>query len=160
MSMPRWDGLLGGDPAQVERDVDQWVESLQQRADRMRELHAQVERIRVTETSENGAVTVTVDANGVPVDIRFTDRASQVPPTELGPLVMGCLRTAHSHIAGLVREAASVAVGDDLPETRQMLVDSYRERFGEAAPEPAPEPRAHRRSRNEDDNFEEDSYLR
>jgi DNA-binding protein YbaB len=160
MSQPRWDALFGGDPAQIERDVDEWVEGVQQRADRMRELRTEVERIQITETSGNGAVTVTVDANGVPVDIRFTDRASSVAPAELGPLVMGCLRAAQSRIAGRVSQAAATTVGTDLPETRQMLVDSYRQRFGDAAPE-APEAPATRRRpppRNGDD-FADDSYL-
>lgn len=155
MPEPRWDTLFDGDAAQVERGVDQWVEGLRQRADRMQELKSQVDRIQVTETSQNGAVTVTVDATGKPVDIRFGDRAANVPPSELGPLVMGCVRTAQSRIAQQVREATTAAVGDDLPETRRMVVDSYRDEFGDAPPPPE-------RGRRPDDDgdFGDDSYIR
>src|SRR5688500_6247618 len=68
MAEPRWDSLLSGDPAQVERGIDDWVAGVRQRADRMQQLKVQVDRIQVTETSKDGAVTVTVDANGVPTD--------------------------------------------------------------------------------------------
>lgn len=153
MSEPRWDSLLSGDPAQVERGVDEWVEGLRQRADRLRELRSQVDRIEVTETSQNGAVTVTVDANGTVTDIRFSDRVVNVAPSELGPLVMGCISTARSRITERVREATNAAVGDDLPETRQMLVESYREKFGDAPPPVA------RRQRPDDGDFEDDSYF-
>ncbi|MEU4448887.1 YbaB/EbfC family nucleoid-associated protein [Actinosynnema sp. NPDC050801] len=151
MSEPRWDGLLSGDPGQAERSVDDWVEGMRQRADKLQALRAEVERIQVTETSANGAVVVTVDSSGSPVDIRFTDRAGAVRPEDLGPLVMGCLRTARARITAQVRDAAEANMGGDLPDTRRMLVDSYRERFGEAAPPPT-------RTRHDDD-FGDDSYL-
>ena len=151
MSEPRWDSLLGGDPSQVERGIDDWVEGVRQRADRMQQVRDQVDRIQVTETS--GAVSVTVDANGVPTDIRFDDAASRLHPSELGPLVMGCLRRAQSRIAERVREATVAAVGDDLPETRRMLVDTYHQRFGAAQPEaPRPKPRA-------DDDIPDESFF-
>ncbi|GLZ32415.1 DNA-binding protein [Lentzea sp. NBRC 105346] len=151
MSEPRWDSLLSGDPSQVERGIDDWVEGVRQRADRMQQVRDQVDRIQITETS--GAVSVTVDANGVPTDIRFDDAASRVRPSELGPLVMGCLRRAQSRISERVREATAAAVGDDLPETRRMLVDNYRRRFGEAEPEaPRPKPRT-------DDDIPDESFF-
>jgi len=149
------DTLFSGDPAQVERGVDQWVEGLQQRADRLERLRSQVDRIQVTETSQNGAVTVTVDATGKPLDIRFDDRAAAVRPSELGPLVMGCIRAAQSRIAQQVREATAAAVGDDLPETRQMVVDSYREKFGDAPP-----PRQRPPRDPDDGDFGNESYVR
>ncbi|MEU0882672.1 YbaB/EbfC family nucleoid-associated protein [Lentzea sp. NPDC005914] len=153
MPEPQWDTLFNGDPAQVERGVDEWVEGLRQRADRLQRLKTQVDRIQVTETSPNGAVTVTVDATGKPIDVRFGDRVGSVPPRELGPLVMGCIRTAQSRIAQQVREATTAAVGDDLPETRQMVVDSYREKFGDAPPPERPR-------RGPDDDFGDESYVR
>jgi DNA-binding protein YbaB len=138
MSELRWDALLGGDPTQVERGIDEWVAAARQRADQLRELRSEVERIKVTHTSENGAVTVTVDSNGVPSDIRFTERASSVRPDDLGPLVMKCLRAAQSRIGGRVDDAAAATVGENLQDTRRMVVDSYRQRFGDAESEPAP----------------------
>lgn len=139
MSEPRWDTLLSGDPAQVERGVDEWVAGVQARAGRMRAVQEQVQRIQVTETSQNGAVTVTVDANGVLTDVRFDEGASRLAPSELGPLLMGCLRRAQAKITERVREVTASV--DDLPETQRMLVESYRLRFGEAPPEPVRRPR-------------------
>lgn len=152
MSEPRWDGLLSGDPGQAERGIDDWVEGMRQRADKLQALRAEVERIQVTETSANGAVVVTVDSGGSPVDIRFSDRASAVRPEDLGPLVMGCLRAARARITAQVQAVTEETVGGDLPDTRRMVVDSYRERFGETAPPP-------RRTTRDDDDFGDDSYL-
>jgi len=151
---PRWDALLGGDPEQIERSLDEWVDGVRQRADRMREIRTRVEAIQITETSSNGAVTVTIDANGLPTDIRFTERALSVQPAELGPLVMSTLRMAHGRIAEQVRDAATAVVGGDLPETREMLVDSYRTRFGESG-RSAQRPR----QATHDDHFGDESYL-
>ena len=153
MAEPRWEGLLSGDPSQAERSVDDWVEGMRSRADRLQALRDQVERVRVTETSANGAVTVTVDSTGSPVDVRFTERAAGVRPEELGPLFMTTLNTARSRIAGEVRAATEAQVGDDLPDTRRMVVDAYRDRFGETPP---PAPRARR---PDQDDFSGDSYL-
>lgn len=153
MSEPRWDGLLSGDPGQAERSIDDWVEGMRRRADKLQALRTGVEQIQVTETSANGAVVVTVDSGGSPLDIRFTDRATAVRPEDLGPLVMGCLRAARSRITEQVRAVAEATVGGDLPDTGRMLVDSYRERFGEAAPAPP------RRTTRDDDDFGDDSYL-
>lgn len=153
MAEPRWEGLLSGDPGQAERSIDDWVEGMRGRADRLQALRDRVDRIRVTETSANGAVTVTVDATGGPVDVRFTDRAAAVRPEELGPLVMATLNAARARIAGEVRAATEAEVGDDLPDTRRMVVDAYRDRFGDAPPPP---PRTRRR---DDDDFSGDSYL-
>ncbi|MCR3753586.1 YbaB/EbfC family nucleoid-associated protein [Lentzea californiensis] len=121
--------------SRLERGVDQWVEGLQQRADRLERLRSQADRIQVPETSQNGAVTVTIDATGKPLDIRFDDRAAAVRPSELGPLVMGCIRAAQSRIAQQVREATAAAVGDDLPtELRSHAgkLDGLAERLGQA----------------------------
>ncbi|MFI9813553.1 hypothetical protein [Saccharothrix variisporea] len=107
----------------------------------------------MSETSANGAVTVTVDSSGSPVDVRFTERAAAVRPEELGPLFMSTLAVARARIAGEVRAATEAQLGDDLPDTRRMVVDAYRDRFGEAPP---PAPRTRRR---DDDDFSGDSYL-
>jgi DNA-binding protein YbaB len=153
MAEPRWDALLAGDPAQVERGIDEWVESARQRAEKLDAVRAGVERIQISETSQNGAVTVTVDANGVLTDVRFDDSASRVHPSELGPLVMGCLRRAQSRIAEQVRDVTAAAVGDDLPETRKMLFENYRGRFGEAEPQgPPTRPRT-------DDDIADESFF-
>lgn len=153
MAEPRWDGLLSGDPGEAERGIDDWVEGMRARADRLQALREQVELVRVTETSANGAVVVTVDSTGSPVDVRFTDRAASVRPEELGPLLMSTLTAARARIAGEVRAATEAQVGDDLPDTRRMVVDSYRDRFGDAPP-PTPQ-----RRRADDDDFGDDSYL-
>nr|WP_147459287.1 YbaB/EbfC family nucleoid-associated protein [Saccharothrix variisporea] len=153
MAEPRWEGLLSGDPSQAERSIDDWVEGMRSRADRLQALRDQVEQVRVSETSANGAVTVTVDSSGSPVDVRFTERAAAVRPEELGPLFMSTLAVARARIAGEVRAATEAQLGDDLPDTRRMVVDAYRDRFGEAPP---PAPRTRRR---DDDDFSGDSYL-
>ncbi|MBW4720839.1 YbaB/EbfC family nucleoid-associated protein [Saccharothrix obliqua] len=140
MAEPSW--------GRAERGIDDWVEAMRGRAGRLQALRDQVERVRVTATSANGAVTVTVDSTGSPVDVRFTEQAA-ARPGELGPLFMNTLNTARSRITAEVRAATEAQVGDDLPETRRMVVDAYRDRFGDEPPVP----------RRHDDDFSDDSYL-
>jgi DNA-binding protein YbaB len=150
MSEPRWDALFGN-PDGAERGIDDWVAGLRQRADRLDAVRTRVEEIRVEETSANGAVTVTVDANGVLSAIRFSERVANVRPDELSTSVMSALHTAQSRIAERVQEATEAELGDDLPDTGRMLVDSYRDRFGGGEPAPHPRP--------DDDQFGEQSFL-
>jgi len=153
MAEPRWDGLLNGDPGQVERSIDDWVEGIRSRAGRLQVLRDQVEQVRVTETSANGAVIVTIDSNGSPVDVRFTERVTSVRPGDLGPLFMNALNAARGRVAGEIRTLMESQMGDDLPDTRQMIVDAYRDRFGDTSPTAA------RPLGRNDDDFSDDSYL-
>ena len=129
--------LFGGDPAEVERGLDEWVAGFEQKAARYQELQHEVDDVRISATSPNGAVTVTVDASGVLVDAKFTERIINTSPDELGRQLLLAVNPAKAQIAGRVREVAGQVVGD---EAGSRITGYYEQKFG-AAPEQQPPPR-------------------
>jgi DNA-binding protein YbaB len=125
--------LFRGDPQDIERGLDEWVAGLERNAVRYQELQQRVEAMRLTATSPGGVVTVTVDANGVLLDARFSDRANQTAPDELGRLLLGAITAAKARIVGEVREVADETLGADAGADR--IVGHYQERFPDS-PEP------------------------
>ena len=129
--------LFGGDPADVERNLDEWVAGFEQKAARYQELQHEVDDVRISETSPNGAVTVTIDASGVLVDAKFTDRVLNTSPDELGRQLLLAVGQAKAKIAGRVREVAGQVVGD---EAGSRITGYYEQKFG-AEPVRQPPPR-------------------
>ncbi|MGH3870081.1 MAG: YbaB/EbfC family nucleoid-associated protein [Pseudonocardiaceae bacterium] len=167
--------MFGADPDQAERQLSQWAQGFTDQAERFGALRARVEQIRVTECSTDGAVRVTIDSGGVPVDLAFTDKISSMPPPEVAALVMACLRRAQQQLAGRMRHAMADTEGP----VAEHVVSSYRQRFGEDQPDrPGPDPgllgfgvledddpprqRSTRRPRAapDDEDFDDRNYLR
>ncbi|WP_394613702.1 YbaB/EbfC family nucleoid-associated protein [Lentzea sp. JNUCC 0626] len=136
--------LFGGDPADVERGLDEWVAGFEQNAARYQELQREVDEVRISESSPNGAVTVTIDASGVLVDAKFTERVINTSPDELGRQLLIAVNQAKAKIAGRVRAVAGQVVGD---EAGSRITGYYEQKFGAAAEQ---SPRA---SRPDDEGF-------
>jgi DNA-binding protein YbaB len=132
--------LFGGDPADVERGLDEWVAGFERKAARYQELQHEVEDVRISQTSQNGAVTVTIDANGVLVDLNTA-------PDELGRQLLTAISQAKAKIAGRVQEIAGQVVGE---EAGSRITGYYEQKFG-AAPEEKPPVR---RDYDDDEGFE------
>ncbi|MGH3684951.1 MAG: YbaB/EbfC family nucleoid-associated protein [Pseudonocardiaceae bacterium] len=86
----------------------------------MRNLHQEMSRLTVTETSTDNAVRVTVDAQGVPVELTLTDRARGLDPARLSAELMSCLQRAHRTLATGIQDlvAGSIPDSDDDAATR------------------------------------------
>ena len=172
--------MFNTDPDQAQRQLSQWAQGFADQAQRFGAMRAEVEQIQVTECSTDGAVRVTIDSSGAPIDLALTDKIGGMPPTEVAALVMACMRRAQQQLAGQVRHAMAAAVGAEEPVVEQ-VVSGYRQRFGDdqqdsPRPDPGvlglgviedddpPQQRSTRRPRpapgGDEENFGDRSYLR
>lgn len=126
--------LFGGDPAAVERGLDEWVAGFERKAERYQELQQRVEGVRITATSPNGVVTVTVDADGSLVDAKFTDQVARSAPDEVGRQLMAAINQAKAQITARVREVAGDTLGEDGAER---IAGYYAQKFADPG-EPDP----------------------
>ena len=117
-----------GGGADAERRVEQWAAQVAEKAQRYQDMQAQVAEIRVTESSGDGAVRLTVGSSGVLTDLELTERAGQLPPRQLAAQIMDTMRRAQGRLSGRVAEVMQASVGDDT-ETVNTVVASYQQRF-------------------------------
>ncbi len=122
--------MFGTDPDQAERPISQWVQGFTNKAERFDAMRAQLEQIKVTESSADGAVQVTIDSSGAPIDLALTSKISGMPPSEVAAVVTDCMRRAQRQLAGQVRHAMTATVDAEEPVVEQ-VVSGYRQRFGE-----------------------------
>lgn len=133
--------MVSGDPAEAAQELGQLAQNLEQRAQQFQELHTTMSNMTVTETSSAGRVTVTVDGNGVPTDIRLAESARGVAPSTVSAELMTCLQRAQATLRDQVADLVHNTVGDDAAGAQ--MVDQFRDRFPDPDPtEPAPEPAA------------------
>lgn len=104
--------FAGMDPSQAGRAPIGWAEQLQRTAQTYRSLHQQMSQLAVTETSADGMVRVSVDAQGVPTEMTLTDRARGADPARLSAELMTCLRRAQRTLASQVQDLVTASVQD------------------------------------------------
>ncbi len=126
--------------------------------ERLAKLREKTAQVSVTDTSPDGAITVTVDAGGVLTGLRITDQLTGRPGARIAEQVLATIRRAQSRIAGTMTGVLRDTVGDD-EEIVDHVLAVYRERFPEpvrpnrteavdelriapSAPEPVPAPMA------------------
>ncbi len=108
-----------------------WAEQLQRKADAYRGLHHRMSQLTVTETSADGMVRVSVDAQGIPTELTLTDRARGADPARLSAELMTCLRRAHSTLTAQVQDLVTASVSDGDDDAAAQILASYRDRFGD-----------------------------
>lgn len=86
--------------------VDRMAADAQATSDRLGQLRARG-------TDDNDLASVTVDANGALVDIRFTARIQRVAPAAVEQAVMEALRSARSLAARQAREIIAETMGPE-----------------------------------------------
>lgn len=171
--------MFGTDSDQVQRRLSQWAQQFADKAERFETMRGQVEQIRVTEHSADGAVRVTVDSTGSPTNLVLTDKIRSMDPPEIAAQVMACIRRAQGQLADRVRESMTATLGDD-EQVVDHVVAGYRARFpdqqqddarpdpgvlllgsiDEDDPPPKPAPPLRTRPPDTDDDFGGRSYLR
>lgn len=122
--------MFGTDPDQAERQISQWSQGFTDKAEQFSAMRAQVEQIEVTESSPDGAVRVTIDSSGAPIDLALTSKISGMPPSEVAAVVMDCMRRAQRQLAGQVHHAMAATVGAEEPLVGH-VVSGYQQRVGE-----------------------------
>ncbi len=176
---------VSGDFSASEQRLGQWQQRIEQQAQRYEQARERVERIRVIETSRDGAIAVTVGSNGLLLDLQISDR-TPLSPSGIGAEVVGCLRRAQAKLPDLVGEAMAETVGEDTASAQELLA-TLRESFppppvapgepgvggpstmqlGELGEAPSPSPAARRgpppqrpRRDEDDDDWSDRSFLR
>lgn len=125
--------IEGASAEEIERRLAEWSQGLAQKAERYRAMRAATDTIRVTESTSDGAVSVTVDATGQLVDVTTSAAVGRRKPEEIGPLVLACVRRAQGRLAERVGESMRLTLGAD-PVTDR-IVEGYRQRFPEQVKE-------------------------
>jgi DNA-binding protein YbaB len=151
--------FAGMDPSQAGRALIGWAEQLQRKAQTYRSLHHQMSQLAVTETSADGMVRVSVDAQGVPTEMTLTDRARGADPARLSAELMTCLRRAQRTLAAQVQDLVTASVQDNHDEAAARIMASYRDRFPDL-PENTPARHARRTHPPDDDDLSQSSFLR
>ncbi|WP_329048048.1 YbaB/EbfC family nucleoid-associated protein [Amycolatopsis sp. NBC_01488] len=170
-------GDLIRDPDETIRRMDDWAAGFAAKAERYQAAQEQTERLRLTASSGDGAVSVTVGADGTVTDLTFGTKVKSFPLEELSRTILATMRRAQAGIADKVAGVMTEQLGDEDRETRAALLDSLRGRFPDpdepddapppaepgpvppspaggtaAPPPPAPPPSRRRTDPDEDDN--------
>lgn len=130
---------IGADPDEAERRVQEWAQGFADKARRYQEMQAETEQLRLTATSPDGRIKVTVRADGSVTDLEFTDKVRAMAPSELAAQILSTMHRAQSNIANRVGETMSAHLGDEDLQTRTMMLDNLRERFPEQPADQEPE---------------------
>lgn len=132
---------MSDDPLATAAGLAQWAEQMQHKAERFQVLQGRLAQLSVTETSPDNSVRVTVDSNGVPTDIRFTDGIRRRSPAALSTEVMTCLSRARATLGREVTATVHDVVGDD--PIGATIIEQFAGRLADPAttpdlPHPAP----------------------
>ncbi|MGW4485227.1 YbaB/EbfC family nucleoid-associated protein [Amycolatopsis sp. NPDC004368] len=122
-------GDLIRDPDEAIRRIDEWAAGFARKAERYAAAQQETERLRLTASSADGTVKVTVGADGVVSDLVFGSKTRTMPPEELARMVLDTMRRAQSGITQRVAEVMTENLGDEDQETRGMLLGNLSSRF-------------------------------
>lgn len=128
------------DPAEAgltDAALDRWIADAEQTAARYQQLSTDVEAVRVTESTSDGLVTVTVDSAGRVTDLRVSERA--LPGPRLAENLMSAMRRAQARLAGRVAELMRETVGEDVA-MRDAVMSNYHEAFPAPPESTTPDP--------------------
>ena len=120
---------MNGSPDEAKAKLDQWAAGLSAKAAKYESVARQTEDLRLSATSVSNFVRVTVRADGSVTDLEFGPKARTVPMPELATLILDTMRRAQAGIAGRVGDVLAAELGDDDPETRELMLAELRGRF-------------------------------
>ncbi|WP_370943771.1 YbaB/EbfC family nucleoid-associated protein [Amycolatopsis sp. cg5] len=126
------------DPDEAQRKMDEWAQGFADKAERYRAAQERTEQIRLTATNSDGAVRVTVGADGGVRDLEFTHKAKSYALDELSRQILTTMRRAQGDIANRVAEVMTEQLGDEDQQTRSLMLNTLRSRFPEPEPEVPP----------------------
>ncbi|GGK86940.1 YbaB/EbfC family nucleoid-associated protein [Mangrovihabitans endophyticus] len=117
----------GRDLDDAERLVDEWQAGIDERAARTRELSAQLGGLTAEARSDDGLVTVAVNASGTITRLELAEEIRQRPADETARKILGTLHAAQSALLAQATTATEEALGADSP-TAQAIIASYAAR--------------------------------
>ncbi|WP_410606564.1 YbaB/EbfC family nucleoid-associated protein [Amycolatopsis sp. lyj-109] len=120
---------MNGSPDEAKARLDQWAAGLTAKAAKYESVAQRTDALRLSAGSVSNFVKVTVRADGSVTDLEFGPKARTVPMPELATLILDTMRRAQAGIAGRVGEVLTAELGDDDPETRELMLAELRGRF-------------------------------
>jgi len=118
------------DPDLLIGDHEAKLEAVQRKAEQVRE---GLNRLAVTARSEDGLITVTVNATGNLTDLRLGNLRDPDGP-DLARAIMRTVQSAQSKLVDAVQTTMPPTIGDEMMGE---LVRQYQDAYPEPAPEPA-----------------------
>jgi len=125
-------------PAEAGQSLAQWAEQLERKAQTFQQLRERMAGLSATDTSADGAVRVTVDAQGIPTELSVTERAGGMDHARISAELMACLRRAQAALSDQARDLVHDVVPKGQDSTAESIVTAYRARFPEQEPSPDP----------------------
>jgi DNA-binding protein YbaB len=113
-------------------ELSRWAQDLEQKAQRYQELHAEMTAVSVTDTSADGRISVTVDANGSTTAITLAAAVRGMDPTAVATELMACTHRAQARLREQVTGLVHDMVGTD--EAGAAIVGQYSDRFPDLEP--------------------------
>jgi DNA-binding protein YbaB len=135
------------DPDEVMAGIDRWAQGFADKARRYQAAQERTEQLRLTATSPNGVVRVTVGADGNVTGLELGNKVRTMPPEDIATQILDTMRRAQSGIADRVSEVMTDSLGEEDQQTRAELLGTLRTRFPrqedpedeEEAPQPPPQ---------------------
>lgn len=120
-----------------------YLESVQQRAQQnavnARLMRAQIDQLRVQASDDNGLAKVTIDANGVLVDLELTERIHRVEPRVTARAILEATRRARRSAVEQSRQIAVDALGPDSLSARTFAERLEQQLLADDAAGPNPD---------------------
>lgn len=120
---------LSSDPDEAQASLRVWADGFTEKARRYQEAAVRTNELRLAATSPGGFVTVTVRADGSVTDLQLDEKARNIPLSELSTMIIDTMRRAQAGIADEVGEVLANELGDEDPQTRDLMLSNLRERF-------------------------------
>lgn len=117
-------------------DLARWARDLERKAEQYQELHAKMAEVSVTDTSADGRISVTVDANGSTTAITLAPAVRGMDPAAVATELMACTHRAQSRLRERVTGLVHDVVGTD--EAGAAIVGQYSDRFPDPEVPPTP----------------------
>ncbi|MGW3855854.1 YbaB/EbfC family DNA-binding protein [Micromonospora arida] len=111
----------------AERRLDEWETSLAERANRAKALSATMRELTGIAHNADRTVDVTVDSNGLLIDLRLDERIRQQPAAHTARQILDTTNAARADLLRQVSDAATQSFGDNA--SAQAIIDSYRSRL-------------------------------
>jgi DNA-binding protein YbaB len=121
---------VSSDGDRAEEWFRSWSASVSERARAARTLSDEAARLRVSASTPDHTITITVNGSGAVEDLRLHADAARRGMDRLATEIMRTMRQAQAALAGRVAEIAAQTVGAD-SETGRAVVSSFERRFPE-----------------------------
>lgn len=145
-----------GDPEALMRSWDEQIQAKMKQADQISQAAREV---RVTQRSNDGAVSVTVDSGGNVSALDLTDAALRKQPAQLSAEILGIMRSAQAQIATRMQEAMAPVLGED-SATMNAIMGGYREKFPQPPEPDQAEPPRRAPQPSDEDDFQGHNWAR